>query len=149
MATESMKTGAAKFTAVVDRAVANVNAPVVALRENSIITLAQHGVLNADQVAAAWRFRRAYELVRNIRTGELDEIRGQRRPSGLAEKKIAAVNELKLAKRFLGAHGYSLISTVCGEGFHVRDIYLTRRERDTATDVLRIHLSGLAGLYVD
>lgn len=126
---------------------ANTDAEVVPLRENSIITLAQHGVLDADQVAAAWRFRRAYELVRDVRTNELDEIRTQRRPSGLAEKRIAAVNELKLAKRYLGAHGYALVVSVCGDGFHIRDIYKTRRERDTATDVLRIHLSGLAGLW--
>lgn len=124
-------------------------APVVALRENSIITLAQHGALDAAQVAAAWRFRRAYELLRDVRASELDEIRGQRRPSGIAEKKIAAVNELKLAKRYLGAHGYSLLVTICGEGFHVRDVYRTRRERDTATDMLRIHLTGLASLYSD
>lgn len=121
---------------------------VVSLRENSIISLAAHGALDANQVAAAWYFRKAFETVRDIKGGSLEEMtRGTRRPNGIAEKKLAAAFDLKIAKRFLGAHGYSLVATVCGEGFHIRDIYKTRRERDTATDLLRIHLTGLADVW--
>src|SRR6188768_4157465 len=73
---------------------------VVSLRENSIISLAAHGVLDANQVAAAWHFRKAFETVRNIGGGSLDEMtRGTRRPNGLAEKKLAAAFDLKVARR--------------------------------------------------
>jgi hypothetical protein len=44
-------------------------------------------------------------------------------------------------------HGYELVSRICGEGFHVRDIRPTRRERDTATDMLKVYLTGLARMW--
>lgn len=121
---------------------------VVSLRENSIISLAAHGALDGNQVAAAWHFRKAFETVRNIGGASMEEMtRGTRRPNGLAEKKLAAAFDLKVARRYLGAHGYSLVATICGEGFHIRDVYKSRRERDTACDLLRIHLTGLCDIW--
>ena len=123
---------------------------VVSLRESSIVTLAAHGVLDADQVAAAFRFRHAWETVQRLRPAALgfDEwIGGGCRPAGFAEVQMVAAADLRLARRLLGAHGYELVARICGDGFHIRDIRPTRRERDTATDMLKVHLTGLARLW--
>jgi hypothetical protein len=123
---------------------------VVSLRESSIITMAQHAVLTADQVAAAWRFRKAFETVNAMKGSVIDPdslIRSTRKIDGLPERRLSAAFDLRLARRLLGAHGYNLVRLVCGEGFHIRDIYKSRRERDTATDLLRIHLDALASIW--
>lgn len=123
---------------------------VVSLRESSIITMAQHGVLTGDQVAAAWRFRKAFETLNQTKGATVDPdqlIRATRAVSSLAERRLSAAFDLRLARRLLGAHGYNLVRLVCGEGFHIRDLFKTRRERDTATDLIRIHLDALASLW--
>jgi len=149
------------LTAVVDNPAFSTSQPagelnprfvtaVVSLRESSIVSLATHGVLDADQVAAAWRFRRAWEAVRSMRMSSagFDEwVDAGCRPSAFAERQMMAATELRVCRRLLGAHGYELVCRVCGEGFHIRDIYATRRERDTAVDLLRIHLNELARLW--
>jgi hypothetical protein len=120
---------------------------VTVLRDWSITTLAAHGALDADQVAAAVRFRRAWETVQSIRPAAIgfdERIGNGRVPAGFAERQIEAATELRLARRELGADGYMLLGKICGEGEHIRDLYRTRRERDTATDNLRAHLSRLA-----
>jgi hypothetical protein len=123
---------------------------VVNLREWSVASLAAHGVLDADQVAAAFRFRNAWETVKGARQasfGFSEWIDAGCRPPGLSERRLAAAGHLRQSRRLLGAHGYHLVSRICGEGFHVRDLYPTRRARDTATDLLRIHLTALAQLW--
>ena len=123
---------------------------VVSLRESSIISLAAHGVLDADQVASAWRFRRAWELVQAMRVtsaGFSEWIDAGCRPTAYAERQLMAATELRLCRRLLGTHGYALVSRVCGDGFHIRDLYRSRRERDTATDMLRVHLNELSALW--
>ena len=123
---------------------------IVNLRESSIVTLAQHGVLNADQAAAAYRFRRAWETVQRMRPASVgfDEwIAGGCRPGGFADDQLAAASDLRICRRKLGEHGYQLVGRVCGDGFHIRDLYRTRRDRDTATDMLRIYLNSLADLW--
>lgn len=125
-------------------------AAVVSLRESSIISLAAHGVLDADQVASAWRFRRAWETVQAMRVtsaGFTEWIDAGCRPVAYAERQLMAATELRLCRRLLGTHGYALVSRVCGDGFHIRDMYRSRRERDTATDLLRIHLNELTALW--
>jgi hypothetical protein len=119
------------------------------LREWSITTLAAQGRLDADQVAAAVRFRRAWETVQSIRPATIgfDERIGGGRFAGLPERRLAAASELRFARRELGAHGYMLVGRICGEGRHIRDLFKTRRERDTATDLLRIHLNSLAAKH--
>jgi hypothetical protein len=123
---------------------------VVNLREWSVATLAAHGVLDADQVAAAFRFRNAWETVQEARQasfGFSEWIDAGCRPPGLSERRLAAAGLLRQCRRLLGAHGYHLVSRICGEGFHVRDLYPTRRQRDMAVDLLKIHLSELAALW--
>lgn len=139
-----MNAKARKIERVVTAAEKREVAPVVSLRESSIITLASHGLLDADQVAAAMRFRAAWEAYANLhRSGRsLERVDGGRR---VAEPRgNEASRMLKRYRALLGAHGFDLLIRVCGEGHHIRDLYQTRRERDTATDILRIHLSALA-----
>lgn len=120
---------------------------IVSLRDSSVVTMATHGVLDADQVAAAWRLRKAWEVLVGLRrpTHLFERIDG----CGIArrsEREEEARGELRRCRELLGAHGFDLLVKVCAEGYHIRDLYPTRRERDTATDLLRIHLTSLAGL---
>ena len=123
---------------------------VVNLREWSVASLAAHGVLDADQVAAAFRFRNAWETVQAARQASIgfSEWIDAGCPSiALSERRLAAAGTLRQCRRLLGAHGYELVSRICGEGFHIRDLYPTRRARDTATDMLKTHLTELARIW--
>jgi hypothetical protein len=123
---------------------------VVNLRENSTITLAAKGVLDATQVAAAFRFRNAWEPVQGARQASIgfsEWVDAGRLATGLPERRLAAAADLRCSRRLLGAHGYQLVGRVCGDGFHIRDIYQTRRQRDVAIDLLKIHLSELAEMW--
>lgn len=119
-------------------------AEVVAIRESSIVTLAAHGVLDAAQVSAAMRFREQWDRYANLhRSGRLVErVDNTRRapPTGRED----AARELKRIRQLVGQHAFELLIRVCGEGHHIRDLYQGRRDRDTATDILRINLSLLA-----
>ena len=122
---------------------------VVELRESSIITLAAHGMLDADQVAAAWRFRKAWEEFASLDQPIYRFERIDHSGDELArrERARAAHREMKRARKLLGQHGFALVARICGEGWHIRDLYATRRERDTAADLLRIHLDSLAAMW--
>lgn len=123
---------------------------VVSLRESSIVTLARNGVLNADQVDAAWHFRKAWEDLSRLRQPSLlfEKIDGCGFPQELArgEREEESRRLLTRCRILLGQHGFDLVTKICGEGYHIRDLYHSRRERDTATDLLRIHLTGLAAV---
>ena len=123
---------------------------VVNLRENSIITLAAHGVIDEEQVAAALRFNKSWHTVQS--PGPAAAGFGVFVDSGLprtafAERRLAAAADLRHCRILLGEHGYGLVGRICGDGWHIRDLYRTRRERDTAADLLRIHLTALAGMW--
>lgn len=122
---------------------------VVNLRESSVVTLAAHGVLDAAQVAAAFRFRTEWEVMQGARSanGMREWIDNGRKPPAVAERQVNAYMELERARSLLGAHGYMLVGRICGEGFSLRDIFAARRHRDTATDMLRIHLDSLAVMW--
>jgi hypothetical protein len=123
---------------------------VVNLRESSVVTLAALHILDADQVAAAFRFRHAWETVESARQASIgfeEWIDAGRLPAGIAERQLKAAGDLRQCRKLLGAHGYMLVGRVCGEGWHIRDLYPNRRARQTATDMLRIHLSSLAALW--
>lgn len=120
-------------------------AEVVAIRESSIVTLAAHGVLDASQVSAAMRFRDQWETYASLhRSGALVERvdNGGRRAPGTGREDAA--RELKRVRGVVGQYAFELLIRVCGEGHHIRDLYQGRRDRDTATDILRINLSLLA-----
>ena len=133
-----------------DRKPALTAPDVVGFRQSSVVTLAAHGVLDADQVAAAFRFRNAFELVVEAKRESIGFNEWQSPgtlPAPVAEARAVATQELRQARALLGSHGFSLVGKVCGEGFHIGGLYRTRRERDTMTDMLRIHLTSLAKLW--
>ena len=125
-------------------------AEVVALRQSSVISLAAHGMLNADQVSAAFVLRNLWEAHEALRRREspLERIDDRRRAPDV-EKLCEARRELRRARALLGRHGYDLVVKVCAEGWHVRDFLRSRRARDTATDMLRVHLTALAEMWQD
>lgn len=126
-------------------------AEIVALRQrSSIVTLASHGILDADQVAAAFRFRNAFELMVEAKRESIgfnEWAAPGPLPASLAEARAVATQELRQARQLLGSHGYALVGRVAGEGHHLADLYRSRRERDTMTDMLKIHLRSLALLW--
>lgn len=124
---------------------------VVALRrQSSVVTLAAHGVLDADQVAAAFRFRNAFEIHVDAKRESIgfNEWQSPGKPSRtLVESRLVAEGLLLQARDLLGSHGYMLVGKVCGEGFHLHDMYSTQRQRNTMVDMLKLHLRSLAELW--
>ena len=124
---------------------------VVGLRESSIVSLAAHGGLDIIQVGAAWHFRRLWEEANQIHhdratylekidlVGHINETGRDHRPD--------ALDELERCRVMLGVHGYRLVLQVCGCGYHIRDLYAARRDRDTAIDMLKLHLTMLGRLW--
>jgi hypothetical protein len=128
----------------------NPRTVVVSLRDSSIVTLAAHGVIDANQVEAAWRFGKAWQTIQSLgnRSAGFGEwVDSSYRSADVAESRIKAAGDLRKAKRVLGDHGYMLVSKVCGEGWHIRDLYHKRGERDAMTLMLRIHLASLARIW--
>lgn len=120
-------------------------AAVVGLRESSIVSLAAHGLLDANQVSAALHFRDDWAAIRAGSSPERLFERVDHSPGTAQGERIAAAKQrLKRCRAQVGAHGFQLLIKICGDGWHIRDLYSERRERDTATDMLRIHLSELA-----
>ena len=127
------------------------DAKILALRNrSSIVTLATAGVLDADQVAAAFHFRNAFEIVVEAKRQSIGFNEWQAPgpvPDDIAEARTSAAADLRKARVLLGSHGFALLGKVCGEGYHLADIYSTTRERQTMTDMLKIHLRSLAALW--
>jgi hypothetical protein len=128
---------------------------VVSLRQSSIVALAGHGLLDARQVEAAFRFRNTWAAL-EMRTGPRPmgasiwhnrKISDFRKKAGEPERVIAAKRTLRECRDFLGEYGFDLVVHICAEGYHIRDLCQTRRERDTMTDTLRMHLSDLAMMF--
>jgi hypothetical protein len=131
-------------------------AEVVALRESSVITLAAHGLLTSDQVAAAFRFKNVWADWVQLRSRhtqfEKVDFGGDAYMSSAlmtVEREEDARHELQRCRDILGAHGFQLLIRVCGEGYNIKEMLPTRRGRDTATDMLRLHLDSLAALWRD
>ena len=123
---------------------------VVNLREWSVATLAAHGVLDADQVAAAFRFRNAWETVQGARQASIgfsEWIDAGCRAAGFQRAPHGRCGHTQAVSTAAWRAWLSPGGQVCGDGHHIRDLYPTRRARDTATDLLRIHLSDLAALW--
>lgn len=122
-----------------------------ARREDSVIVLARLGALDADQIGAALRFRNAFHIVADA-AGESIGFREWQSPGGqpaiLIERRQIAKGDLQQARALLGAYMYALIGRVAGEGYSVRDLFPTRRERDTHHDMLKIGLQQLGALWI-
>lgn len=131
--------------------IARPDGEVISLRESSVVTLGAHGLLDAVQVEAAFRFRNLWEQLEQNMPRRVDPFTWHERnqsPGRMAEPEnvTEARKKLRRCKAVLGVRGFELVVRVCAEGYHIRDICSTRRERDTMTDVLRAHLSDLAAI---
>lgn len=123
---------------------------LIAFRESSVVMLGRRGILDAHQIEAAFRFRNAFEVAKDAARASIGfhEWTDPGKPAqALVERRSMARNELKQARFYLGAHGYWLVGKIAGEGYAISDLYETRRERDTASDMLQIHLTGLSRLW--
>lgn len=124
---------------------------VVNIRESAVAALAARGVLDAAQVAAAHHFRRIWEAASGVSLPAQDPARiyvdggGRREPLNVRQANADA--QLQQAKQVLGVTGFCLCVLLCGERRSLHEICRTRRERDTAADLLRIHLDTLAALW--
>lgn len=123
---------------------------VVSLRESSVMTLGRLGLLDGPQVDAAFRFRNLWQALdddprRHASPSERVGGKGQRKTAE-GERVAAARRTLQRVRPLLGVRGFDLVARVCGDGYHIRDLCQSRRERDTATDNLRMHLSDLAAI---
>jgi hypothetical protein len=119
---------------------------IVSLREWSVRTLP----LSDEQKSAAERFCRSWETVHHVRTNATsfgERVDNGKRQSPFSERSLTAAQDLRHSRILLGEHGYALVGKVCGDGFHVRDLYRTRRERDTAADMLKVYLTSLAQMW--
>src|SRR5262245_12879115 len=117
---------------------------VLPLRQaSSVATMAAHGALDKGQVAAAFRFRNAFETVVEAKRESIGFAEWQAPgpvETELAEARTGAASDLKQARNLLGAHGYALVGRVAGEGYHLADLFNERREREAMTWMLKIHL---------
>jgi len=120
-------------------------ATVVAIRESSIATLAAHGLLDAEQVSAALHFRDLWERYISLSrpTMAFERIDRSHTPDGQSAK-ADAKKALAHIRQTTGVYGFQLLAKVCGDGYHIRDLYSGRRDRDTHTDLLRILLTQIA-----
>jgi len=118
---------------------------LIPIRDSSIATLAAHGLLDAEQVSAALHFRDLWERYCNLSRPVMafERIDASRSPDVLSAK-AEAKKELAKIRGITGNYGFQLLSRICGDGYHIRDLYSGRRDRDTHTDLLKILLSQVA-----
>lgn len=124
---------------------------IVSLRESSVTTLGRLGLLDGRQVDAAFRFRNLWQALdddprRHASPSERVGGKGMHR-AGKGERLVEARRTLRRVRPLLGVRGFDLVARICGDGYHIRDLFQSRRERDTATDNLRTHLSDLAAIF--
>lgn len=120
---------------------------VISLRESAVVAMARIGALDALQVEAAFRFRNLVQATHNEQGRAYHEFIDGGEHVAPSERVTDAMKQLRRCRQLLGRHGFNLISSVCYEGFNLTDMYPGRRQRDTAADVLRVHLSELAEMF--
>ena len=124
---------------------------VVNIRESGIATLAAKGGLNMVQVAAADRFRQLWETMGGAGAGAIDYTRehvdGGPAREPITERQTVAGKEINRARNLVGKHGFELVTMIAGQRMSLHELYTTRRERDTAADMLRVYLTQLAGMW--
>lgn len=124
---------------------------LVSLREDSITVLARIGAIDSTQIEAAYRFRNALETVIEAKRESIGFREWQSpgsRPTDILEKRATARKDLQQARNLLGAYLYALVGRVAGEGYAIRDLFHTRRERDSHHDMLKIGLQQLGALWL-
>lgn len=124
-------------------------------KESAVSVLASKGAIDPAQYAAAFRFRQLWERLGGAGAGAMDYSRvvvdGGMTPDPISSAQMEAGRELKRAEEALrkahGEYAYKLVGYICGQGYSVHDLTETRRQRDTMTDLLRMYLDVLAGLW--
>jgi len=106
--------------------------------------LAAAGVLNVNQVEAAWDFIRLWREMAEGRSAYDLLLADEFRPS--SERAVAAKQQLQQIRGETGGHGFELLIRVTVEGFSISDLFESRRMRDTHTDMLRVHLTEVSTL---
>ena len=122
---------------------ANIN-----VRESAVETLYSRGFLGKAQKKAADRVRELWEAAGG-KTGSLDYTL-DRVDGGRGEPvvgRIQAAQELDRCRRLIGARGYDVLLSVCGEGKALTDITPHKRARLTMADNLRADLDDIAGMW--
>lgn len=123
----------------------------VNIRESAIATLTAARALDAAQVAAADRFRGLWETMGGAGAGAIDYTRehvdGGPAREPITERQAMAGKEVNRCRQLLGRYGFELVTMVAGRGMSLHELYQTRRERDTAADMLRVHLTHLAEMW--
>lgn len=121
---------------------------VVNVRESAVETLYSRGFLGKAQKKAADRVRELWEAAGG-KTGSLDYTL-DRVDGGKGEPvigRIQAAQELDRCRRLIGARGYDVLLSVCGEGKALTDITPHKRARLTMADNLRADLDDIAGMW--
>ena len=65
----------------------------------------------------------------------------------ITERQVTAGKEVNRVRNKIGAHGFELVTMIAGRRQSLHDLYSTRRERDTASDMLRVYLSQMAEMW--
>lgn len=118
------------------------------VRESAVETLYSRGFLGKAQKKAADRVRELWEATGG-KTGSLDYT-SDRVDGGKGEAvvgRIQAAQELDRCRRLIGARGYDVLLSVCGEGRALTDITPHKRARLTMADNLRADLDDIAGMW--
>lgn len=118
------------------------------VRESAVETLYSRGFLGKAQKKAADRVRELWEATGG-KTGSLDYT-SDRVDGGKGEPvvgRIQAAQELDRCRRLIGARGYDVLLSVCGEGKALTDMTPHKRSRLTMADNLRADLDDIAGMW--
>jgi hypothetical protein len=119
-------------------------------RRGSVAALAALGILDLGQIRAALRFRQAWETVGgtgSASAGFAEKVDRTPDPAAPRLRRLSAAADLRASRSLLGAHGYMLVGRVCGDGAGIGELCRTRRQRQTAIDMLKTHLAELAALW--
>lgn len=124
---------------------------VINIRESGIATLAAKGKLDAAQVCAADKVRQLWETMGGAGAGAIDYSRehvdGGPSREPITQRQVSAGKEVARIRNLVGKHGFELVIMIAGRGLSLHEVYTTRRERDTAADMLRVYLTQLAEMW--
>lgn len=118
--------------------------------ESAIETLHSRKLITNLQKIAADKVRELWEAYTKAGVPAFDysadRVSAGRAPVPVSETQIAARDELRRIRLYVGQRGLDLLTKICGEGVPLKDIGHTNRERTTAADNLRTHLDDVARL---
>lgn len=121
------------------------------IRESAIGALAARGHLDQAQVMAASRFRKLVEMVGGSGQRGIDYSRervdGSREYDGLAIRGVEAAKSLARCEALLGKICHRMLLQIVVQGYEMKNLGETQRERNTAADYIRDGLDTLAEFW--